>query len=86
MLLTGGMSVLIMGMAPIQLTGRMPLLREMSAMKGKAKLVLLIPALAVAGVLAYLYVARQLEREPGVIGVSGNMEVTDIDLSFRIPG
>jgi len=55
-------------------------------MKGKAKLVLLIPALAVAGVLAYLHVTRQLERESGVLRVSGNMEVTDVDLSFRIPG
>jgi len=55
-------------------------------MKGKAKLVLLIPALAVAGVLAYLHFGRHTEGEPGVLRVSGNMEVTDIDLSFRIPG
>jgi multidrug resistance efflux pump len=55
-------------------------------MKGKAKLVLLIPALAVAGVLVYLHVTRQLKRDSGVLRVSGNMEVTEVDLSFRIPG
>ena len=55
-------------------------------MKGKAKLLLLIPVLAVAGVLTYLYVTKHFKGDSSVLRVSGNMEVTNVDLSFRIPG
>jgi len=55
-------------------------------MKGKKKLILLIPVVVIAGVLTYRYVKQRIEYDPNVIRVSGNMEVTDVELSFRIPG
>jgi HlyD family secretion protein len=55
-------------------------------MKSKAKLILIVPILVAAAVLTYIYVSRQLDHDSGVIRVSGNMEVTDVELSFRIPG
>ncbi|OQB78218.1 MAG: Multidrug export protein EmrA [Planctomycetes bacterium ADurb.Bin126] len=55
-------------------------------MKGKKKLILLIPVVVIAGVLTYRYVKQRIEHDPNVIRVSGNMEVTDVELSFRIPG
>ncbi|HER34501.1 MAG TPA: hemolysin secretion protein D, partial [Halothiobacillaceae bacterium] len=55
-------------------------------MKGKKKLILLIPVVIIAGVVAYRYVRQRLEYNPNIIRVSGNMEVTDVELSFRIAG
>lgn len=55
-------------------------------MKGKKKLILLIPVVVIAGVLTYRYVKQRIGHDPNVIRVSGNMEVTDVELSFRIPG
>lgn len=55
-------------------------------MKGKKKLILLIPIVLIAGFLTYRYVKQRIEHDPNVIHVSGNMEVTDVELSFRIPG
>lgn len=55
-------------------------------MKGKKKLILLIPVVVIAGVLTYRYVKQRTQYDPNVIRVSGNMEVTDVELSFRIPG
>lgn len=55
-------------------------------MKGHKKLILLILAVLIAGVLAYRYVRQRIDFDPNVIRVSGNMEVTDVELSFRIPG
>lgn len=55
-------------------------------MKGKKKLILLIPVVVIAGVLAYRYVKQRLDYDPNIIRVSGNMEVDDVELSFRIPG
>ena len=58
-------------------------------MKGKKRLVFLIPLIVItiaAIVLGYPYVRQRLDHDPNVIHVSGNMEVTDVALSFRIPG
>ncbi len=55
-------------------------------MKGKKKLILLIPVVIIAGVLTYRYVRQRLEYNPNIIRVSGNMEVTDVEMSFRIAG
>ncbi len=55
-------------------------------MAGKKRLILLIPVLAIAGVLAYRYARQRVEVDPNAIRVSGNMEVTDVEISFRIPG
>jgi len=36
--------------------------------------------------VAYYYAKNGVERNPNVLQVSGNIEVTDVQLSFRIPG
>lgn len=55
-------------------------------MKNKKKLILLIPVVLIAGIVAYRYVKQRIEHDPDLIRVSGNMEVTDVELSFRIHG
>jgi len=55
-------------------------------MKGKEKLLLIVPVLAIAGVLVYLYAWNRPDEEAGVIRVSGNIEITDAEVSFKIPG
>jgi HlyD family secretion protein len=55
-------------------------------MKRMKRLLLLLPVLVVAGVLAYQYGWNRGEDERGVIRVSGNIEITDAEVSFKIPG
>jgi HlyD family secretion protein len=55
-------------------------------MQGKKKLILLIPVVVIASVLAYRHVKQRIDHDPNVIRVSGNMEVMDVELSFRIAG
>ncbi len=55
-------------------------------MKRKWKLMLFVPAVIAAAILFGRYAMQRLDPDPGIIRVSGNMEVTDIELSFRIPG
>ncbi len=44
-------------------------------------------ALAIVGVAAYLYISFfQEEDDPNLIRISGNIEVTDVEVSFRMPG
>lgn len=48
---------------------------------------LVIPVLLVAGgAAAYAYYRLAPRPDPSVIRVSGNVEVTDVEVSFRIPG
>jgi HlyD family secretion protein len=48
---------------------------------------LVIPALLVAaGAAAYAYYRLAPRPDPTVIRVSGNVEVTDVEVSFRLPG
>lgn len=48
---------------------------------------LIIPLLlAAAGAAAYAYVRLRPQANPNVLRVSGNIEVTDVEVSFRIPG
>ena len=48
---------------------------------------LIIPALLVAaGAAAYAYFQLRPQPDANVLRVSGNIEVTDIEVSFRIPG
>ena len=52
----------------------------------KKKLLFLIPAIVLAIVAATWYMRRQAQDDPNVIRVSGNIEVTDAEVSFKIPG
>ncbi len=51
------------------------------------KRLLIIPVLlAAAGAAAYAYFQLRSEADPNLIRVSGNIEVTDVEVSFRMPG
>lgn len=51
------------------------------------KRLLIIPVLlAAAGAAAYAYLQLRPEVDPNLIRVSGNIEVTDVEVSFRMPG
>ena len=52
----------------------------------KKKLLLLIPVIVLVIVAATWYMRRQAQDDPNVIRVSGNIEVTDAEVSFKIPG
>jgi len=49
-------------------------------------LIVLIPLLAAGGALAFWHLGHRRTREPYIIRVSGNIEVTDAEVSFKIPG
>lgn len=51
----------------------------------KKKLLPLIPLLLIAGFLAYRGLGGE-KITPGAVRVSGNIEVTQVELSFKIPG
>ncbi len=55
-------------------------------MKGKKKLIIIIPILVMAGVLAYRNLQPKSQTNPNAIRISGNIEVTDAEVSFKIPG
>ena len=50
------------------------------------RLAILVVAIFLAAGTAYLYFARQPATADGVIRVSGNIEVTEAEVSFKIPG
>lgn len=51
------------------------------------KRLLIIPALLIAaGVTGYAYFQLRPDVDPNLIRVSGNLEVTDVEVSFRMPG
>lgn len=52
----------------------------------KKKLVVLAAAIVVGTILAYELLAARSRRESNVIRVSGNIEVTDAEVSFKIAG
>jgi len=53
-------------------------------MMNKRRLMVLLPAILLVAVLAYLVLGRS--NDGWVIHVSGNIEVTDAEVSFKIPG
>jgi len=53
-------------------------------MKNKKRLTILVPAILLVAVLAYFILGRSDDGR--VIRVSGNIEVTDAEVSFKIPG
>jgi len=55
-------------------------------MKAKKKILILLPIVAVVLVLGYFYLQNRSVRDPNIIRVSGNIEITDAELSFKIPG
>jgi membrane fusion protein YbhG len=55
-------------------------------MWGKKTLLILLPAIAVAVVVASYYIYSGSRHDPNVIRVSGNIEVTDAEVSFKLAG
>lgn len=55
-------------------------------MQGKRKLVVLLPVIVVSAVLGIKFYRGGLSTDPNVIELSGNIEVTDIEGSFKIAG
>src|SRR5574340_587053 len=55
-------------------------------MANKKKLVLLIPVLVAGGIAGYRFIQSRLANDNGAIRVSGNIEVTDVEVSFKVPG
>ena len=55
-------------------------------MKKKALLILLPLLLIASGVLVYRYIKNRAGVEPNVIRISGNIEATEAEVSFKIPG
>ncbi len=55
-------------------------------MKNKKRLVFLLPVVVVAGIASYRFIQGRLTKDTGAIRVSGNIEVTDVEVSFKIPG
>jgi len=55
-------------------------------MKNKRKLLVLVPLMAVATVVSYKFIRSRYQSDPAAIRVSGNIEVTDVEVSFKIPG
>jgi HlyD family secretion protein len=57
-----------------------------SAMKNKKKLAILLPVIAIGVVLGYKFIQTKGQSDPNIIRVSGNIEVTDAEVSFKIAG
>lgn len=55
-------------------------------MKQKKKLLILLPLVAVALVAGYKYLQKRSVKDPNVIRVSGNIELIDAEVSFKVPG
>jgi HlyD family secretion protein len=52
----------------------------------KTKLVLPVAAIVIATALIYLLIQSRLGANRGTLRVSGNIEITDAEVSFKIPG
>ncbi len=52
----------------------------------KKKLIVLIPSAALAVVLAVIYLGERESDDGSVVRVSGNIEITDVALSFQLAG
>jgi hypothetical protein len=52
----------------------------------KKTLLILIPAIAVALVVTYSYIHSRSRHGPNLVRVSGDIEVTDAEVSFKIAG
>src|SRR3989304_4092146 len=52
----------------------------------KKRLAIAALLLLVVAVTAYLYIGSRAQEADGIIRVSGNIEVTEAEVSFKIPG
>ncbi len=52
----------------------------------KGKVLILVAVLVVAAVVSCKFIRSKHQAEPMAIRVSGNIEVTDVEVSFKIPG
>jgi len=55
-------------------------------MKNKKKVLILVPLMLVAAALTYMLLQGRSHHDARVIRVSGNIEVTDAEVSFKMPG
>lgn len=55
-------------------------------MNKKKRLILLLPVVVIATILTIQYLRDGSNRDPNVLRVSGNVEVTDADVGFKING
>lgn len=55
-------------------------------MKDKRKLIVLLVVIVALASVIYWYIRIREEGDENVISISGNIEVTDVQASFRIPG
>ena len=55
-------------------------------MKGNRRLIVLVAVVIVIAVVAYNVARTRLRNDPNIIRVSGNIEVTDAEVSFKMPG
>jgi HlyD family secretion protein len=54
--------------------------------RSKQEVLILLAVLAVAAVVSYRFIRGKRQTDPTAIRVSGNIEVTDVEVSFKIPG
>lgn len=54
--------------------------------RNKKKIVFLIVAAAAIGLVVYLFLLRSSNRHEDLVVVSGNIEITDVQISFKIAG
>lgn len=52
----------------------------------KKRFLIILALIAAAGASAYAYYKLRPQPNPNIVRVSGNLEVTDVEVSFRIPG
>ena len=50
------------------------------------KVVILLTLVGLVAAVAYMYIQATSVKDLGVIHVSGNIEITDVEVSFKIPG
>ncbi len=55
-------------------------------MKARKLILILLPATALALALSFLFLQNRSFKDPPLIRVSGNIEIIDAEVSFRIPG
>ncbi|MDH7500549.1 MAG: biotin/lipoyl-binding protein, partial [candidate division NC10 bacterium] len=55
-------------------------------MKGRKKLIILVPVIVMAAALTYKFIQGKYHTNSNTIRVSGNIEVTDAQVSFKIAG
>lgn len=55
-------------------------------MKNRKRMLILLPVIAALALLSYRFYAQSQAADPNLIRVSGNIEVTDAEVSFKLPG